>query len=440
MSTLTRDPRGFFGNPRLTRPSARGASQEPGRWHWPDPEMVAPPEVEAPFDYTASSPETLDGLWPDDPPMDSWPPFMGGAARDADLVEPEHIASPSRSTQRAHVSDPAAAQFRSAPVRHPNAGAPVGYAQEQTSHAPLGFAAASLAGGAANWAQVSAIPAEPAARRDPSPSRLAYRLNRLWLTPVIRGLVKYGLPLALTFGFAALWFSDAERRAELWNGLDGLRVSFENQAIFQVNALEVQSRSPEVVQGVEQLLTLNFPVSSFQLDPTELRARIEALDVVERASVSVTAGTVRVRIDERIPAMVWRRGDGLNLVDAGGHRVARLGRRDARADLPLIAGAGAPDAIAEAQRLFAAAAPLQGRMRGLVRVGERRWDLVLDRGQRIFLPETDALAALERVLALDTAQQLLSRDIQVVDMRNPARPVLRLSQSAMQDLTQFRQP
>ena len=60
---------------------------------------------------------------------------------------------------------------------------------------------------------------------------------------------------------------------------------------------------------------------------------------------------------------------------------------------------------------------LAERLRGLVRMGERRWDLVLDRDQRILLPEDGAVEALERVIALDEAQDILSRDILQVDLR-----------------------
>jgi cell division protein FtsQ len=63
-------------------------------------------------------------------------------------------------------------------------------------------------------------------------------------------------------------------------------------------------------------------------------------------------------------------------------------------------------------------------------MGERRWDLVLGRDQRILLPSDGAVAALDRVLALDAARDLLSRDIAVVDMRNPNRTTIRLNEAA----------
>jgi cell division protein FtsQ len=64
-------------------------------------------------------------------------------------------------------------------------------------------------------------------------------------------------------------------------------------------------------------------------------------------------------------------------------------------------------------------------------MGERRWDMVLDRDQRILLPEEDPVAALQRVMALHKAQDMLERDISIVDMRNGARPTIRLNQPAL---------
>ena len=63
-------------------------------------------------------------------------------------------------------------------------------------------------------------------------------------------------------------------------------------------------------------------------------------------------------------------------------------------------------------------------------MGERRWDMVLDRGQRLMLPETEPIAALDRMIALNEAQDMLSRDIAAVDMRNPNRAVLRMTADA----------
>jgi cell division protein FtsQ len=119
------------------------------------------------------------------------------------------------------------------------------------------------------------------------------------------------------------------------------------------------------------------------------------------------------------------------LVDETGHRVAGLFSRADRPDLPLVAGEGAERAMPEALALFDAAGPLTQRIRGLVRMGERRWDIVLDRKQRVMLPEKNPVQALERLLALDHAQDLMNRDILTVDLRSDHRPTLRLTPNAL---------
>jgi len=128
----------------------------------------------------------------------------------------------------------------------------------------------------------------------------------------------------------------------------------------------------------------------------------------------------------------------LELLDADGRRVAAIAHRMHRYDLPLIVGEGADRAAPEALALYNAAEPLVPRLRGLVRMGERRWDVVLDRDQRIMLPETGAIEALEQVIALDQAQDLLARDISAVDMRNAHRPTLRMGQLAVAELRKIK--
>ncbi|MFT6650871.1 MAG: cell division protein FtsQ, partial [Celeribacter sp.] len=102
------------------------------------------------------------------------------------------------------------------------------------------------------------------------------------------------------------------------------------------------------------------------------------------------------------------------------------------------AGEGAEREVAQALALLKSADPLMDRVRGIVRVGERRWDLVLDKDQRILLPEINPFAALAQVIALDQAQDLLVRDVRTVDMRNPNRPTLRITEVARDEFRRLK--
>ncbi len=268
-------------------------------------------------------------------------------------------------------------------------------------------------------------------RRDPSPSRWAYKVQRLWLTPAVRLAVRYGLPALLAALALAAVLGAESRRAALVGAYDDLRESFESRPEFRVSLIRVVGASSELADAVRARLGLRLPLSSFDLDLDQARERIESLDAVDTALLRLRSGGVlEVVITERVPALVWRLDGALVLLDDGGHRVAGLGARADRADLPLIAGRGAERAAPEAMAIYAAAQPILPRLRGLVRVGERRWDLVLDRDQTILLPQDNPVAALERLLALDAAEDILARDILSVDLRHDARPTLRLSQPA----------
>ena len=272
-------------------------------------------------------------------------------------------------------------------------------------------------------------------RRDPAPSRWAYKMQRLWLTPAFRVFMRFGLPVlvvALVFGI----FMASQARRDFLSGLmNSAKDQVTERPMFMVNLMSIDGASPELADAVRAKLALKLPQSALELDLDAIRITAENLDAVARAVVRFGAGNVlQITITEREPAFVWRTNAGLMLLDGTGHRIAALAERADRADLPLIAGEGADQSILEAKALLQAAGPLESRIRGLVRIGTRRWDLALDRDQRVLLPADNPVAAVEGLIALNAAENILARDLTSVDLRNPQRPVLRLAPAALDAL------
>jgi cell division protein FtsQ len=208
---------------------------------------------------------------------------------------------------------------------------------------------------------------------------------------------------------------------------------------FQVETVEFPDVSDDLQQQIVTVTGLTLPVSSMVLEVAEMKRLVETLDAVETAQVRVLGGGVlQITTVERTPVLVWRDAEALRLIDAEGNRVADIARRSARRDLPLIVGLGGDKYVPEALALLDVLDPIVEHFRGFVRVGERRWDVVLDRDQTILLPEYGAVMALRRVMALHMTEDLLNRDIAVVDMRNGARPVLRLTGEAIAELRRLR--
>ncbi|VDS08121.1 Cell division protein FtsQ [Paracoccus haematequi] len=280
-------------------------------------------------------------------------------------------------------------------------------------------------------------PSQP--KRDPAPSRLQYRLERMWLRPIWRRAVRVGVPAFLVAMTAGLWLSDPDRRALLTDGVQQIMTKVQSREEFQVRIMTVEGASPVVDKALRAMLPVDLPASSFDIDLTALRLQVMQLDVIESIDLRIKPGGIlSAVVKEREPAILWRHARGIEILDKTGHRVASVTARDVRPDLPLIAGEGADLAVPEALALIDAAGPILPRVRGLVRRGERRWDLVLDHGQRIMLPAQGALIAMEAAIALDRAQDMLGRDIAVVDLRNPSRPVMRLGIDARNTIRQAR--
>ena len=61
------------------------------------------------------------------------------------------------------------------------------------------------------------------------------------------------------------------------------------------------------------------------------------------------------------------------------------------------------------------------KIKSLLRVGDRRWTIRLHNGITIHLPETNVANAIEEIKDLDREYSLLSRYIEIIDMRLPDR-------------------
>ena len=274
--------------------------------------------------------------------------------------------------------------------------------------------------------------------RDPSPSRLSYRWQRWMLTPGVRQTLRIGLPLVLIGVIATVWFADDQRRAMFFAGVAEVRNSIETRPEFTVTAMAIDGAGPEAAEAIRRVLPLDFPMTSFDLDLDVLRAAVLKVGAVADATVRVKSGGIlEIHVTPRIPVALWRQDEGLHLIDRDGTDMGAVATRADRPDLLLVAGDGAKEALGEAMAIMAAARPIAKHLRGIVRMGDRRWDLVLERGQRIMLPQNNAIAALQRVVVMAQTQDLLERDIVAVDMRNPDRPTIRLTGGAAAEMRQI---
>jgi cell division protein FtsQ len=140
---------------------------------------------------------------------------------------------------------------------------------------------------------------------------------------------------------------------------------------------------------------------------------------------------VHLLIVERDPIVLWQNQGKYYLVDRDGQVVGD--EVDEYADLPLMVGEGAPDHAAELVDLLNAEPVLKKRVKAVQWVGDRRWNIRLDRtigGIDVRLPEDNPVASWHELALLDRDQSLLERKVTLIDMRLPDRLVLRSSGGA----------
>lgn len=281
---------------------------------------------------------------------------------------------------------------------------------------------------------------------------LRYRLKRLWRRRSVRRAVTVqGPALGLLLGVLLLG-SDPSVHAQLGAQAAAVKAALTARPEFAIRRIEVSGASALVEPEIRAALIDVTGASSLALDAAALRRRIERLGWVESAAVSLEAPEVlRLSVVERVPAAVWRVDGEPWLIDAKGAQIAALFRRDEFPHLPLVAGEGAERAVAEALAVIEAAGPLRPRLRGLVRVGERRWDVVLahavwGRDLVIRLPmggghltavapeASDPVAAMLKAVALHETEDLMDRDILALDLRVPARPAVQLPPRGLEEL------
>jgi cell division protein FtsQ len=274
--------------------------------------------------------------------------------------------------------------------------------------------------------------AAPEARKGPGPSKISYRLTRAWAKPAVRNLALVYLPLLLLA--VTGWRIAADDR---WRGMVEAKVTdlYEQIAArpeFAVRGVVVLGGSPGLQAEVRETLNIQRGMSSLKFDVDKLRLRVEALGAVEQATVQFDPkGTLRIAVVERIPVVLFRRADGaLVMLDPGGVEIGHAGPRADHPDLPVILGPGADQNVGEVLALMGAASEIVPRLRAFVRVGERRWDIVLDRDMLIKLPASGSVDAMGLVMALHYGEELLDRDLAVIDMRLPERPALRMTPEA----------
>ena len=262
---------------------------------------------------------------------------------------------------------------------------------------------------------------------DPAPSIISYRIMRLMLVPRLRLIFTIGFPSLLIF-CATLGLLI---NINVWENISAikkdLKLAFVERPEFMIKVASVDGSSDELANEIREILPLDFPVSYFDLDIKYLHKVVNELPAVASAAIKITVGGVlQINVAEKSPAFIWRKNNVMSVIDETGSFIRIANSRVDYPELPLVVGEAADLAVAEVSSLIQANDYFKNHVRAFIRVGERRWDLILENNLRIMLPQREFLAAFDRLMLMNEAGSLLSGKLSNIDMRLVERPTVRV--------------
>ena len=262
---------------------------------------------------------------------------------------------------------------------------------------------------------------------DPAPSRVSYRVMRLLLIPRLR--------LIFTLGFSSLLIFCATLglfiNINVWENISAikkdLKLAFVERPEFMIKVASIDGSSDELANEIREILPLDFPVSYFDLDIKYLHKIVNEIPAVASAAIKISVGGVlQINVAEKSPSFIWRKDNIMSVIDETGSFIRIANSRVDYPKLPLVVGEAADLAVSEISSLMQANEYFKDHVRAFIRVGERRWDLILENNVRIMLPQREFLAAFDRLMLMNEAGQLLSGRLSNIDMRLVVRPTVRV--------------
>ena len=207
---------------------------------------------------------------------------------------------------------------------------------------------------------------------------------------------------------------------------------------FTINKVIVEGTDELSDADIKSRLDLDNTKSLFSFDIDAARAKLQKLAWVRNVELSKSyPDRLIVNISEYQPFAIWQNENALFVVERGGKPMERYETAHKNyTTLPLLVGKGANIDGAEIIYLVAKVASLKNRIKAYARIAERRWDLHLENGMVIKLPDANPAAALREMARLNDTHDLLLRDLDVVDLRLPGRLVVALGENGRQKRAQ----
>jgi cell division protein FtsQ len=204
---------------------------------------------------------------------------------------------------------------------------------------------------------------------------------------------------------------------------------------FGISAVRLSGNSRAQPAAIIEALGFQPGESIFGADIQAARTRLLALDWIADAQVRRQyPNSISVAIVEKLPFALWQTAQGFFVVERSGRVITKVQAAD-YPHLPLFLGEGAPPVGADLVEAVASHRAVAARIKAMIRVSQRRWNLLLDDGVVVELPETQWAKQLDELEHLIVDKGVLERDIKEIDLRAPDNFFFQLRNGDQQQMT-----
>ncbi|MEM0930143.1 MAG: cell division protein FtsQ/DivIB [Pseudomonadota bacterium] len=241
-----------------------------------------------------------------------------------------------------------------------------------------------------------------------------------------KGVLQLGFMTVITLGLLALVVSAASGRlSKLPDRIAWMSEAAARGAGLNVYHVTIKGGESLTKREVMQALrddrfgsVIGRPLMT--LDADAMRDALESLDPVKAAVVQkLLPNTLHVSILERDERALYLNGDGTYFVVDSQGVIVRESSPTEYTDLPVISGTDDPAKAAAFLRILREHPAILTRVKGIVVVSDRRFDLRFGNGFVAKLPEEEVRVALARLEKLETGAGRLSATLDYIDLRDP---------------------
>jgi cell division protein FtsQ len=281
-------------------------------------------------------------------------------------------------------------------------------------------------------------PGQASGKREQRSGSLIARLGRPAATLVRRPILLLTLGLVTFAAIAALFVSGAVGRTV--HGVDRGIDAVVADAGFGISEIHLSGNNRVPPESILAALGMKPGESIFAAKLSSARARILALDWIASADVVRRyPDSIFVSVVEKRPFALWQspalgngRG-GVAVVERAGGVITTLGL-EKFARLPKLVGAGAPEAAPDLVDAVMAHRATAARVAAYEYVSQRRWNLILNDGVVVKLPEAGWRKELDALEHLIVDAGILERDVTEIDLRMPTHYFLVLRSGEKKDV------